>query len=639
MLKNVFSPIKVGSKEAINRFVVPAMVVNYCNEDGTATEKYISYHEAKAKGGWGTIITEDYSVTPKGKGFTGIPGLWDDSQIEGHSKLTERVHQYDSLIIAQIYHAGRQTNHLVINDQPVAPSPIPCPVNQETPHELETEEVKELVAKFGDSALRAKKAGFDGVEIHGGHGYLIAQFMSLYSNKRTDEYGGSLHNRMRFPLEIIEDVKKKAGDDFTIFFRMSGDELVPGGRNIEDTKAMSILLEDAGVDVLNISAGTYGSMHGIIPPAAIEHGWITDFAAEVKKVVDIPVITVGRINDPLLAESVIKSGKADLVAMGRASLADPDLPKKALAGDFDEIVQCIGCLQGCLGKILEAKPAQCVLNPALGREAEIALNPAAEKKKVFVAGGGPAGLEAAIKASERGHEVHLYEKEDKLGGQFYLASVPPEKGEITSFIAWQKKQLKKNKVNIHLNTKLSQKIIDSEEPDTVILATGSKPIEMNIEGMEQAQLVNAHNVLDGNVSTGAKVAVIGGGLIGSETANHLANHGKDVTIIEMLSDIAVDEPASVRKFLLEELADKDVKILTDSKVKEFKEEELIVLKDDQEKSLGKFDTIVVAIGLKPVNDLEDSLEGETEIIKIGDAVKPRKVLEAIYEGFDAGLAI
>ena len=444
MLKKIFSPIKIGTLEASNRLVVPAMVVNYCNEDGTATEKFIAYHEAKAKGGWGIIITENYAVDPKGKGFTRIPGLWDDSQIPGHRELTKRVHQYASKIVAQIYHAGRQTNHLVINDQPVAPSPIPCPANQEIPHELTVTEIQQLVKNFGDCARRAQSAGFDGVEIHGGHGYLIAQFMSSYSNKRTDEYGGNIYNRMRFPLEILADIKKKVGNDFPIFFRISGDELVPGGRTIEDTKAIAILLEDAGVNVLHISAGAYGAMHGIIPPAVLAHGWITDLAAAVKKVVDIPVITVGRINDPLLAESILRSGKADLVSMGRASLADPNMPQKALAGKFDEIIQCIGCLQGCVAKIVEGKAAQCILNPTLGREWEITIKPAEHKKKIFIAGGGPAGLEAAIYAAQRGHEVHVFEKSNKLGGQFYLASVPPSKGEIAGFIAWQINQLKKS---------------------------------------------------------------------------------------------------------------------------------------------------------------------------------------------------
>ncbi|MBZ4666329.1 FAD-dependent oxidoreductase [Mahella sp.] len=640
MLKNVFSSMHIGTMEVANRLVVPAMVMNFCNSDGTATEKFIAYHEAKAKGGWELIITEDYAVDPCGKGFPCIPGLWDNAQIESHSELTERVHKYGSKIVAQIYHAGRQTNHFITGMQPVAPSPIPCPANQEIPHELTISEIHDIVNKYGDCALRAKEAGFDGVEVHGAHGYLVAQFMSPYSNKRTDEYGGSLLNRMRFPLEIISNIRAKAGNVFPIIFRISGDEFVPGGRTIEDTKAISVLLEQAGVNAIHVSAGVYASMQTIIPPAAVRHGWITDFAADVKKVVSIPVITVGRINDPIMAETIIASGKADFVAMGRASLADPELPNKAAAGRFDDINYCIGCLQGCIGSLNKGNPGGCLVNPVTGRESELIIEPAEQKKKVFVAGGGPAGMEAAMVAAQRGHEVHLYEKSDRVGGQYAIGAIPPNKGEIDMFIVWQYNQLKKHGVNIHFNTELTADIVEQETPDAVIVATGGEPLIPNIPGKDRPNVVNANDVLLGKVNVGHRVIVIGGGMVGSETADHLANHGKEVMIVEMLPVIAKDEEAAVRYFLMKDLKQNDVKIYVNAPVKEILDDGIISEIDGTETKIGPADTIVLAIGARSVNTLTRQLEGKVpQVIAIGDAVKVCKALEAVEAGYRAGLAV
>ena len=358
----VFTPISVGNIKLKNRLVVSPMVTVYCDQDGMATERLIAYHEAKAKGGWGMIVVEDYAVDPLGRGFW-TPGLWKDEQIESHKKLVDRIHKYNTKIIAQIYHCGRQTSSAIIGAQPVSASPLPCPILGEIPRELSIPEIKKIINQFGDTALRAKKAGFDGVEVHGAHGYLIAQFMSKYSNKRVDEYGGSLKHRIKFPLEIIENIREKCGPDFMIGFRISGDDKVPGGRTIEETKAIAIELEKKGVDLLHVSVGTYESVWSIIPPMNINPGWIVDYAAEVKKVVNIPVMTVGRINDPFLAESILLSGKADLIAMGRASLADPELPNKFASGNFDDINHCIGCQQGCLEILFANEPIRCLVNP------------------------------------------------------------------------------------------------------------------------------------------------------------------------------------------------------------------------------------------------------------------------------------
>ena len=268
-LKHIFKPIKIGQVEIKNRFFVSPMVTNYCKNDGKATETFIAYHEARAKGGWGLIITEDYAIDPNGRAFPYIPGLWEDGQIDSHAELTRRVHAHGAKIFAQIYHAGRQTQKAIIGTDPVAPTAINCPVMLDMPRELTTEEVEQLVEKFGDCALRAKKAGFDGVQVHGAHGYLVSEFMSPYSNKRFDKYGGNLFGRMRFPLEIIADIRKKCGADFAIDFKISGDEIAPGGRNIEDTKTIVRLLEDAGINSVNVSIGVYASWYTQVPPAVM----------------------------------------------------------------------------------------------------------------------------------------------------------------------------------------------------------------------------------------------------------------------------------------------------------------------------------------------------------------------------------
>jgi 2,4-dienoyl-CoA reductase-like NADH-dependent reductase (Old Yellow Enzyme family)/thioredoxin reductase len=641
MFKYLFSPLSIRTLEIGNRLVVPAMVMNYCNLDGSPTERYFAYYEGKAKGGWGLIITEDYAIDPVGKGYTHIPGLWSDSQVELHAELPKRIHRHGSKIIAQIYHAGRQTNHDIIGERPVAPSPIPCPTKKEMPHELSIEEIEALVEKFGDCASRAKKAGFDGVEIHGAHGYLVAEFLSSYSNKRTDRYGGGLINRFRFAREVISNIRAKAGNSFPVLFRISGDEFIAGGRTIEETRAVALLLQEAGVDAIHVSAGVYGSRHAVVPPARIPQAWIADLAWEVKKVVSLPVITVGRIIDPLIAESILASGKADLVAMGRASIADPELPNKAAAGRFDEIIYCVGCMQGCAEKIRKrGQPAGCMLNPLVGRETEYLPRLARQKRKVLIAGGGVAGMEAAIVSAKRGHDVQLFEKDSKLGGAYRLAAVPPGKGEITSFIAWQQNQISKLGVTVHLNEELSVERLEKERPDVVIVATGSEPVITSIPGIDRQNVLSANDVLSGKVTTGDRVIVLGGGVVGSETANHLAHHDKAVTIVEMTPDIATDEELNTRYLLLEDLKAREVRICVNAKVTEILDDGVLAVVDGKQMKIGAADTIVLALGSRPSRGLYERIKDKGfKVVNVGDSVEVRKAIDAIEEGYKAGLEI
>lgn len=636
MLDHLFSPFSINGKTLKNRMVVPPMVMNYCTEDGFCTERFIAYHEAKAKGGFGMIITEDFAVTPRGKGFKYLPGLWKDEQIEGFKEFTKRIHQHNAVVIAQIYHCGRQTSKAVIGEAPEAPSAIPCPFSPDMPEELTVERIREIVECYGDCARRAKEAGFDGIEIHGAHGYLIAQFMSPYSNKRTDEYGGPLQNRIRFAIEIIKNIREKCGDDFIVGYRISGDEHVTGGRNIEDTKTIVPYLEEAGISYIHVTAGVYRSFDAVIPAMYCDHAWIADYAKEVKQVVkNIPVISVGRYNDPRIAENVIACGKADLVSFGRQSLADPDTPVKAKEGRFDEIRQCIGCHHACIGNLLANVPGGCILNPTLGKEYEIKPVKAEVSKNVLVIGAGPAGLAAAISAAEAGHNVKVYEKNRWAGGQFRLGAVPAGKGEITTFITWQMNELKKLGVSVTFNTVVTKELVDAEKPDVIIAATGAEPIVPRIPGVDHACVVTAHDVLAGKVNTGASIVVIGGGCVGAEVANHLASNLKVVTLVEMLGDIATDEVVVPKWGLMADIEKNKVRVCTNTTVTEIKEKSVVLSGKVNEEI--EADTVVLSVGSKSVTGLAEELkEAGYDVRVIGDAAKVGLAGQAISQGFELG---
>ncbi|AIS53025.1 NADH oxidase [Thermoanaerobacter kivui] len=635
--EKLLEPIQIRSMKLRNRIVMPPMVTNYAADDGAVTDRLKVYHQTRAKGGVGLIIVEASYVHPSGKGFKNEVGIYKDELIPGLRELTEAVHKYGAKIAIQLYHGGRQTTSKVTGMQIVAPSPIPCPVKQEMPKELSVEEIKELIKAFGQAARRAKEAGFDAVEIHGAHGYLLNQFLSPYSNKRTDEYGGSFENRMRFPLEVVRRVRKEVGTDFPIIYRMSAEEYVPGGLTIEDTKIFAQKLIEEGINALHISGGVYESSAMIIQPAAIPQGCFVENAAAIKKAINskVPVIVVGRIKDPIMAEQIIREGKADLVSMGRALLADPELPRKVSEGKIQEIRKCIGCNQGCIDRLFQDIDIGCIANALTGHETEFDMESSAKtRKKVFIIGGGPGGLEAARVAALRGHEVILYEKQPELGGQMRIAAVPPHKGEINDLADYLINQVEKSGITIVKGKEADLNTIHEIKPDVVILATGSEPIIPEIPGINQKNVVTAHDVLKGTVIVGKKVAVIGGGLVGCETAEFLTDQGKEVTVIEMLDDIAIDVGSLVRTLLLNRMAEKKIKVLTKSKVKEISGDKVTIETVNGNQELSGIDTIVIAVGSKPKNDLLKLIEKEgIPVYAIGDCVKARKFMDAIHEGF------
>lgn len=641
-LKNLFSPISIGTTELRNRIVMPAMGTNRAAPDGSPSDAAIGYYAARAKGGAGLVIVEIATVHASSK-VPGVLAIDGDDLVPRWRKLASAVHADGGKVWLQVAHQGRQLPWAAKGIQPMAASPIPCPMMKRVPKEMTHEDIETIVESFGEAARRAREADLDGVELHGAHGYLICNFISPLSNKRNDEYGGSITNRLRFPLEILARIRAKCGADFPVGIRISCSEMLSGGLTPEEVEIMCPMLADAGFDVLSISRANYGSFRWIIPPAGTPPGMLAPFAERVKKVVDIPVMVGHRIQDPFVAEHIIAQGKADLVCMGRALIADPDLPNKAAAGRFEDIIPCIACNQGCLAReFVERRHVSCLLNRTVGEEKEMALVPTQSPKKVLVAGGGPGGLEAARVAALRGHRVTLCEKSEKVGGQFLLAAVPPMKQEYTKVIQYLSTQVRKAGVTVELRKEVTPELVRDFAPDVVIVATGATPIvPLSIAGADKPIVVTADDVLCGKKTIGKKVVIIGAGEVGCETADYAGERGaRQITIVEMLADVARGMVPWSREFLLERLKGHGVNIITSAKVKEILDDGVVFTRNGSDVSVRGVNTVVLALGARSVNDLSQEIENKVpEVYVIGDAKEPRRAIEAIHEAFDVARQI
>lgn len=644
-IEKMFTPIKIGSMEVKNRFVVPAMGTNLAEHNGEAGDALISYYTERAKGEFGLIIAECSAVSYEGRSLINECGLWEDSQIPSYRRLTDSVHESGAKIAVQLRHCGRETTPAYTGGTAVlAPSKVPCPANQSMPHEMTTEEVYDMIETFGDAALRGKRAGFDAVELHASHGYLIAQFLSGHANKRTDEFGGPLFNRMRFLKLVLKNIRVKTGKEFPIIVRISGTEMIAGGREIQESKAVCQMCEEEGADAIHVSISTYGSLTYCIGSTYLAPGYETAAAAEIKKAVTIPVITVGRYTDPEIAESVVRDNSADLVAFGRQSIAEPHFPDKVLNGKQEEIIPCISCGQGCIMHLFSDEPISCVINPKNGTEEEYIANRADTPKHVLVAGGGPGGLQAAWIMAARGHKVELFEKENYLGGAFLPASYPPSKSGLGKMIGYYIHQCKKYGVHLVLNTELTEEMVRERKPDALVIATGSKNLMPPIKGLAEAAVLNPCDVLLGKAVTGHKVLVAGGGLIGAETADFLAEQGRAVTIIEMKPEIAADLDPYGKPMLLKELKNHDVRLLTHAAIQEFLKDGVIYKDTEKEDAkvqiLDGFDSIVLALGTRNYNPFEESMSNAgIAVYVIGDAKKAGKVYAATHEAAEVAMSI
>ncbi|BBO72643.1 NADH oxidase [Desulfosarcina widdelii] len=638
--RKLFDPIRIGTLKLKNRVIMGAMVTNFATKDGFVTDRLIDYHVNIAKGGCALNVTENAYVSLDGKRIMNGLGAYDDKLVAGLKRLAQGVHAVDGKISLQIMHGGRECSSNITGLQPIGPTDLVSrysAISKESdlPRQMTIEDIGELVERFGKAGRRAREAGFDSVEIHAAHGYLISQFLSPYSNKRTDRYGGDEGARATFLLEIIGNIKKKAGADFPVFVKLNMNDYVKGGTIPDQAEVTIRLAVEEGADAIITSVGLHESRpYMIIPPMSVKNFVNVPYSERAKKIAKVPVGVVGRITDPIRAARVIEEEKADFVVLARSLLCDPEWPNKAREGKFKDIRQCVGCNQGCIDMIHKMKPFCCLQNPAIGREKEFEVKKAKNPKRIAVIGGGPGGLEAARVAALRGHKVTLYEKENKLGGQINIGSIPPHRKELQKVTDHLVRQVEKLGVEIKLGQEMTLGSIEALDMDLAILATGAVTHKPNIKGCDLEHVVFAFDVLDGKVKVSDKAVIIGGGLVGVETADFLCEKGNDVIIIEMLDTLAPDSGSANRVYFEDRFVQKKVELLLEAKVLEIDQDGITYLQKGWTRKILGVDTVIIAVGALPNTEIWDCFAGKREgrIFRIGDCIKPRNAMEAIYEG-------
>ena len=621
----------------VNRLVMPPMSINFgVDENGCITEQHIEYLVQRAAGGTGMITVGGGAVDPGGLDLPKMPPIWDDRFIPALENLTRSVKRHGAKIGMQLLHGGRQS----YQDNKVAPSPLPAlGVVRGIPRELTGKEISRLVGAHGDAALRCQRAGFDFVEIHAAHGYLISEFLAPISNRRTDQYGGSFENRIRFLMEILGDIKAKVGHDFPMGVRFNGDDYIDDGWTLEEANRLAPLLQKEGADWLHVSAGIYGSFPITIPSMYADFGCFAHLAEAIKKRVTIPVIAVGRIKDPRMADQLIASGKADLVAMGRAHLADPELARKAREGRFDEIRPCIGCCRGCIDSVFALQEASCVMNPEVGREYLLKDLPMPkEKKKVLVVGAGPAGLAAAHLAAERGHSVTVLERENEIGGIVRLSSKAPGRAETLDLVNFHHKRLKRLGVKVLLGEQPDEALVENLNPDLIFLTTGGRPELPQIPGLFDAE-IDIYTVLDvlaGAALRGDNVTVLGGGMAGLQLADFLVEQGKKVVVLHRGEHFAEEMSPNDRTYLRERLKRPEVKLYKQVQQIDFGNQMFSFRCKGTRHTIEKVESFVIAEKLRPDRSASRFFERMgRKIIVIGDAKKARELLDTQSEADEA----
>ncbi|WP_406676881.1 FAD-dependent oxidoreductase [Neomoorella carbonis] len=657
---SLFEPIKIGRVEIKNKIAMAPMgVLGLVTPDGCFSERAIDYYIERARGGTGLIITSVTKVENEIEPFK--PGLVPNISINPlrfvatAGELTERVHAYDTKIFLQLTMGfGRVASPVMLAGEPVAPSAIPNFWEPAlTCRELTTKEVETLVKRAGEAAEIAVEAGFDGVEIHAMHeGYLLDQFTIALFNRRTDKYGGDLRGRLTFPIEIVQEIKRRVGKEFPVLLRFSiksfikdwrqgglpGEVFAEKGRDVEEALAAARILEEAGYDAFNADAGSYDAWYWAHPPVYHEHGCYLPLTQKLKEVVQVPVLVAGRMDEPDLAERALAEGKADMIAIGRGLLTDAQWASKVMTGRVNRIRPCIGCHDGCLGRGFLGRPLSCTVNPSCGREKEYGIERVSSARKVMVIGGGVAGMEAARVAALRGHQVALYEKSHQLGGHVLAAAVPEFKKDDARLLEWYKTELQELQVEINLNREVTPELVLEKKPDAVVVATGSKPAIPDVPGIDKDRVCTATDLLLGKRQAGNEVVIIGGGLVGCETALWLARQGKRVTIVELLDDLmraGIPVPYMNRIMLVEMLRREGVEWRTGTTILEVTEAGAMLIDRFFHRTTLPADTVAVAVGFTPEQGLYRALVGKiTELYLIGDSRKPRNIMSAIWDAYE-----
>jgi 2-enoate reductase len=613
---------KIGNLTLKNRIVMAPMGIDYIDEDFGFSERSIDYYVARAEGGTGLIMTGATLVTSEFQKPNSMFLLDNEDKIDRIKKLADKIHSFGSKLCIQLSLGAGNIGYVGKNNPPFS-----------------IKEIHKQVEAFGRAAALAKRAGVDAIEVHGYGGYLIDQFQTELWNSREDEYGGSFEGRMRISLEIIEAVKKSCGEDYPIIYKFSPTHLIRGGRELEEGIKMAKFLENLGVSALHVDIGCHACWQNAIPTIYQEPALHEKYIQAVKKEVSIPVIGHGKMGYPEVAERIVSKGIADFVALGHYLLADPEWVNKVKENRSEDIVPCIGCNE-CMFSILSGEPVSCGVNPRCGREGE-KLSEAEVKKSVLVVGGGPGGLEAAIVSAKRGHKVTLWEKGEKLGGNLIPASVPKFKDDLKRLIRYYEIQMDKLGVNVVTEKNSTYNEILEENPDVVILGTGSTPLVPRLPGINGSNVHAAIDVLSNNTNLGENVIIAGGGFVGCETAVHLAEQGKKVTIIEMKERILAEPmPFNNLLALSSMVAENGINILTSTKLVEIKDNEVIVEKVDGATESVACDSVIIALGFRSQENIKAELEGKVKDIRvIGDALAPRKVKHAVNEGFEVARGI
>ena len=654
----LFSPITLRNCVIRNRILQSGHVTGF-GEHGLPTERHLRYYETRAKGGIGLIVMEAVAISPHGHIIPHVVQGWRDEVIPWFRRISDAVHAHGAKIFCQAWHNGNKNSSYYSWTNSESCSDVPCPAIGEVPDILDDDGIRKVIRQYVDFSLRLQAGGYDGVELHFGHGYLPQQFLSPFTNIRKDRYGGSLENRMRFGLEVIDAVRRAVAGDFVVGLRTSADEMVPKGLTLDDMKEiMPIWARTGQIDYLNVTIATYKSLAPVIAPMMVPPRSFVFYASEIKQVVDIPVFAAIRINDPVMANDIIKNNEADMVVMTRATICDPEMPNKAREGRVDDVRMCIACNEGCWERITQRDPITCMQNPETGREGIFKILPAPNPRKILVAGGGVAGMEAAIVARQRGHQVVLCEKTGELGGAVLIWTKAPARQEASQTVRFMKHELERLGVEVRLNTQVTPALVETERPDAVIVATGATTVEnplpdvvgpdAAIEIERGAHVVTAEDVLDGKAQTGQRVVVADfqNYMKGLVTAEVLADQGKEVTVImplpfRLLGNNPYDMDGPTHVIQLVNLTAKKVKRVSDFEVKRARPGKVTIRNvfTEQEQDLDA-DTLVLSYWRKADKKLYNELQGKVkELHKIGDCVASRRLINAVYEGYKVAMEI